>query len=149
MAILDIVSMEDPRLRTISKPVEDIDNQVINLVKDLIETMNVNSSVGLAAPQVGENICLFVIDLESEKHKPTVFINPSHESIDGSIQLSSEGCLSVGEIGARLTRLDRIRVRYTDIFGKKIVMDAKGMLSAYIQHECDHLEGVLFIDYLN
>ncbi|CDU14422.1 peptide deformylase [Vibrio coralliirubri] len=149
MAILDIISMEDPRLRAISKPIEEINNQVTNLVQDLVETMEINSSVGLAAPQVGANICLFVINLDPKKNKHTVFINPSYESIDGSIQLSPEGCLSVGEIGARLTRLNKIRVNYTDLDGNKMVMDTKGMLSACIQHECDHLEGILFIDYLN
>ncbi|MCX2757775.1 peptide deformylase [Vibrio sp. Sgm 22] len=149
MAILDIISMEDSRLRAISKPIGEINNQVTNLVEDLMETMESNYAVGLAAPQVGENICLFVIDLDPEKNKSTAFINPSYESIDGSIQLSYEGCLSLGEIGTRLTRLNRIRVNYTDLVGNKMVMDTKGMLSASIQHECDHLEGILFIDYLN
>ena len=149
MAILDIIPMQDPRLRIISDPVIDINYKVKNLAQDLVETMKTRCAIGLAAPQIGENICLFVIDVEPEKTNPTVFINPSYESIDGSIQLSAEGCLSVGEMGAKLTRLDNIRVSYTNLDGENMVIETNGRLSACIQHECDHLEGVIFIDYLS
>ncbi len=171
MAIREILEVPDPRLKQISAPVTAFDDDLCTLVADMFETMYVAPGIGLAAVQVGVPLRVLVIDLQPEdddaepeactahggrshshqplKKEPMVFINP--EIIDPSEDLSvySEGCLSVPEIYADVERPARIRARWQDLDGKPHEEDIDGMLATCLQHEMDHLEGVLFIDHLS
>ncbi len=171
MAIREILEVPDPRLKTLSKPVEVFDDRLKALVDDMFETMYDASGIGLAAIQVGEPIRLLVIDLQEDdpdaepeechshggekhyhqpvKNDPRVFVNP--EILDPSEDLKTyqEGCLSVPEIYADVDRPARCRVRWQDLEGKTHEEDMEGVLAVCIQHEMDHLEGILFIDHLS
>jgi peptide deformylase len=171
MAIREILEVPDPRLKTVSTRVEVFDDALKALVSDMFETMYANRGIGLAAVQVGEPIRLLVIDLQEDdpdaepeectahgghahthqpvKHDPRVFVNP--EIIDPADELATyqEGCLSVPEIYADVDRPKHCRVRWQDLDGKVHEEDMEGMMATCIQHEMDHLEGVLFIDHLS
>jgi len=159
MAIRPIVEVPDPRLREISKPVEKVDEEVRALVSDMFETMYDAPGIGLAAIQVGVPKRILVIDLqepadpedpESKPVKdPRVFINP--EIVEASDQEVpyTEGCLSVPDQYAEVDRPDRIRARWLDIDGKPHDEVIEGLLAVCLQHEMDHLNGVLFIDHLS
>src|SRR3954466_5200289 len=156
MALLPIVEVPDPRLRTISSPVETVDDGVRALVADMFETMYAAPGIGLAAVQVGVPKRILVIDLQEPEEEggepvrdPRVFINP--EIVEHSDQdvPYTEGCLSVPDQYAEVDRPDRIRARWLDLDGKAHDEAVTGLLATCLQHEIDHLEGILFIDYLS
>jgi peptide deformylase len=156
MAIRSIVEVPDPRLREISKPVEAFDDELRTLVADMFETMYDAPGIGLAAIQVGVPKRILVIDLQEPEEEegepvknPHVFINP--EILEHSQQEVpyTEGCLSVPDQFAEVDRPDRIRARWLDLDGKVHEEEIEGLLATCLQHEMDHLNGVLFIDHLS
>ena len=171
MAIREILEVPDPRLKTVSTPVEIFDEDLKTLVADMFETMYAAHGIGLAAIQVGEPLRVLVIDLQEPdedaepevchahggeehthqpvKNDPRVFVNPEILQPSDDFQTYQEGCLSVPEIYADVDRPARCRVRWQDLEGKVHEEDMEGMLAVCIQHEMDHLEGVLFIDHLS
>jgi peptide deformylase len=156
MALLPIVEVPDPRLRQISSPVEAVDDEVRKLIADMFETMYAAPGIGLAAIQVGVPKRLLVIDLQEPEEEggepvkdPRVFINPEILTHSDQEVPYTEGCLSIPDQYADVDRPDRIRARWLDEHGKSHERDIDGMLAVCLQHEMDHLEGVLFIDHLS
>ena len=156
MAIRRIYETPDPVLRQISKPVETFDAALKTLVEDMFETMYDAPGIGLAAVQVGEPIRLLVIDLQESEEEggeavrdPKVFINPEILWHSDSEVPYTEGCLSVPEQYAEVMRPDRIRARWRDVEGNRFEEEINGLLAVVLQHEMDHLNGVLFIDHLS
>jgi peptide deformylase len=156
MAILPILEAPDPRLRTISSPVEGVDDDLRRLIDDMFETMYAAPGIGLAAIQVGVPKRVLVIDLQEEQgedgkpiRNPRLFINP--ELFDPSEEHSvyEEGCLSVPDQYAEVERPARIHARWLDRDGVSHEQEMDGLLATCLQHEMDHLEGVLFIDHLS
>src|SRR5438445_8154048 len=156
MAILPIVEVPDPRLRQISSPVEKVDDEVRAFVADMFETMYAAPGIGLAAIQVGVAKRILVIDLQEPEEEggepvrdPRVFINPQIlEHSDREVPYT-EGCLSVPDQYAEVERPDRIRTRWLGLDGKVREEEIEGLLATCLQHEMDHLEGILFIDHLS
>lgn len=148
MARLEILEFPDPRLRTRAQPVELFDAALGRLVDDMLETMYAAPGIGLAATQVNVHRRLIVIDISENKSRPMVFINPQILSRDG-VEVSEEGCLSVPQIFEEVERAARIRVRAQDRDGKVFEAELDGLLAVCLQHEMDHLEGKLFVDYLS
>ncbi|MEZ5537241.1 MAG: peptide deformylase [Thiolinea sp.] len=148
MALLEILHHPDPRLRKKAAPVQAVDEQIQQLVEDMLETMYYAHGIGLAATQVNVHQRVVVIDLSEDKNEPMCFINAEILSKEGSVE-HEEGCLSVPEYYEKVTRAERIRVRALDRKGEAFEMDADGLLAICIQHELDHLEGKLFVDYLS
>jgi len=156
MALLPILEVPDPRLRQKSTPVEEVNDEIRQLIADMFETMYVAPGIGLAAVQVGVPIRLLVIDLQEPEVEggepvkdPKVFINPElYEPSDVEVPYN-EGCLSVPDQYAEVDRPDRIRARWLDENGVRHDEEIDGMLAVVLQHEMDHLEGVLFIDHLS
>jgi peptide deformylase len=156
MAILSIIEAPDPRLRVISKPVESIDDSVRTLISDMFETMYDAPGIGLAAVQVGVPLRLLVIDLQEDEdadekpvRSPRVFINPEIYDPAETLSLYNEGCLSVPEQYAEVERPATISARWMDGDGVSHDEPISGMLATCLQHEMDHLEGILFIDRLS
>lgn len=149
MALLPILEFPDPRLRTVAKPVAKVDDKIRKLVDDMFETMYEAPGVGLAATQVNHHIRLIVIDVSEEKDEPLVFINPEVEILDEELFDFSEGCLSIPGFYEEITRPRHVRVKALDRDGKEFVLEPEGLLAVCIQHEMDHLEGKLFVDYLS
>jgi peptide deformylase len=159
MAIRRIYETPDPVLRQISKPVETFDDELRTLVADMFETMYAAPGIGLAAVQVGIPVRLLVIDLQEPKdpedpespivRQPRVFINPEVLWHSDTEVPYTEGCLSVPEQYAEVMRPDRIRARWQDVDGKTYEEEIEGLLAVCLQHEMDHLNGVLFIDHLS
>ena len=171
MAILDIIEVPDPRLKQVSAPVTAFDDELKTLAADMFETMYDAPGIGLAAVQVGVPVRLLVIDLQPEdedaepelceahgghahyhqplRKEPRVFVNP--EIVEASEELTTynEGCLSVPEIYAEVDRPTRIRARWQDLDGNDHGEDIDGMLATCLQHEMDHLEGVVFLDRIS
>jgi peptide deformylase len=148
MAILNILEFPDPRLRTQAEPVAVVDTSVQRLIDDLLETMYAAPGIGLAATQVNVHRRVLVVDVSEERSQPVALVNPQIVARDG-IEETEEGCLSVPGIFERVTRADSIRVRALDREGEIIEFDADGLLAVCIQHEIDHLDGKLFVDYLS
>ncbi|MCH8140156.1 MAG: peptide deformylase [Proteobacteria bacterium] len=148
MAILEILEYPDPRLRTKAQFVVSVDNQVRTLLDDLFETMYTAPGIGLAASQVDIHRRIIVIDISENRDEPHAFINPELEILGGEIE-SEEGCLSVPGFYESVTRADHVLVKALDRDGQSFELEATGMLAVCIQHECDHLEGKLFVDYLS
>ncbi len=148
MAKLTILEFPDPRLRTVAKPVVQVDDATRRLIDDMFETMYDAPGIGLAATQVDVHLRLLVLDVSEDKTRPMVFINPEILETEGS-QVYQEGCLSVPGIYADVKRADRVRVRALDRDGKAFEVDADGLLAVCIQHEMDHLAGKVFVDYLS
>lgn len=148
MAILNILHFPDPRLRTRAAPVGRIDDTVRRLVDDMFETMYDAPGIGLAATQVDVHQRIIVIDVSEEKDQPVVLINPEIMEKDGVEQMD-EGCLSVPGIYETVERAERVRVRALDRAGEPFELETEGLLAVCIQHEMDHLEGKLFVDYLS
>ena len=151
MALLPILEFPDPRLRTKATPVDAArlaDPAFQRLVDDMFETMYAAPGIGLAASQVDVHQRFMVIDVSEEKDQPLVFVNPEIVSSEGE-QVYQEGCLSVPGIYADVTRADRIDVRFLDREGEPRELRVDGLLAVCIQHEMDHLEGKLFVDYLS
>ena len=151
MAIREILTAPDPRLREVSKPVDKVDDALRALMDDMLETMYDAPGIGLAAIQVGVPLRVIVMDLagEDEEPAPRYFVNP--EILDPAVETNvyEEGCLSVPEFFDEVERPARCRVKYLDYDGKEQLVDAEGMFATCIQHEMDHLEGILFIDHLS
>ena len=148
MAILDILEFPDPRLRTKAKPVEHIDDALRRTIADMFETMYAAPGIGLAATQVDVHLRFVVIDVSETRDQPLVFVNPQILERDG-IQVYQEGCLSVPGIYADVERANKIKVTALDRDGKPFELEAEGLLAVCIQHELDHLEGKVFVDYLS
>jgi len=149
--MLEILKFPDPRLKRIAEPVREFGTKLHGLLDEMAETMYAADGIGLAAPQVGESLRLFVIDLgpgEKRKAKLHEFINPVLKDGEGSIAFE-EGCLSVPGVTEEVKRKEKITVSYQDRNGKKLEMTAEGLLAVAIQHENDHLDGVLFVDKLS
>jgi peptide deformylase len=156
MAIRPIVEVPDPRLRQISSPVEEVTDEVRELVSDMFETMYAAPGIGLAAIQVGVPKRILVIDLQEPAEEggepvkdPRVFINPEILTTSDDDVPYTEGCLSVPDQYAEVDRPDAIRARWLDLDGKQQEQEIDGMLAVCLQHEMDHLNGVLFIDHLS
>ena len=148
MAILNILEFPDPRLRTIAKPVTVLDDALRQLIDDMFETMYEAKGIGLAATQVNVQRRLLVLDISEEKNQPLALINPELLTREGQEE-SDEGCLSVPGVFEKVKRAEKIRVRALNRDGESFEMDADGLLAVCIQHEIDHLEGKLFVDYLS
>ena len=148
MGILSILEFPDPRLRTVAKPVAVVDKAIENLVDDMLETMYEAHGVGLAATQVDIHKRIIVIDTSEDKNNPICLINPAISKQMGE-EVSDEGCLSVPGIFEPVTRAEEITVTALDQRGKSFELDAGGLLAVCIQHEMDHLQGKLFVDYLS
>ncbi len=151
MAIRPILILPDPRLRLVSEPVKSIDGEVQKLVDDMFETMYDAPGVGLAAIQVGVPKRVVTADLakKDEPRSPQVFINPEVVSRSEELSTYEEGCLSIPEIHEDVERPAQVRVRYLDRDGKPHEVEAEGLLATCLQHEIDHLNGVLFIDHVS
>jgi len=148
MAKLDILEFPDPRLRTKALPVETVDDALRRLIDDLFETMYAAPGIGLAATQVDVHRRLLVADVSAEKDAPWVLINPEILEKDG-VAVTEEGCLSVPGYYEEVERAEHIRVRFLDSAGKTVECDMEGLLAVCVQHEIDHLDGRLFVDYLS
>ena len=148
MALLNILHFPDPRLRTVAKPVEEFDADLRQLVSDMFETMYEAPGIGLAATQVNRHIRLLVMDVSEDRNKPRCLINPQILSADGEEEMD-EGCLSVPGYYEKVRRAEHIRVRAHDENGDINEFEADGIEAVCIQHEMDHLEGKLFVDYLS
>lgn len=148
MAILNILNYPDDRLRIQAKPVEEIDAGIVQLVDDMFETMYKAPGVGLAATQVNVHKRVIVIDISEDKSRPLTLINPEILEKEG-IQSIDEGCLSVPGIYEPVERAQRIRVKALNKQGETFEMEAEELLAVCIQHEMDHLDGKLFVDYLS
>jgi peptide deformylase len=148
MAILEILHYPDTRLRTRAEAVDRVDDQLRALVDDMFETMYQAPGIGLAATQVNVHKRILIIDISKNRDQPMVFINPEIVEKKG-VEETDEGCLSVPGIYERVQRAERIRVRALDAQGKSFELQADGLLAVCIQHEMDHLDGKLFVDYLS
>lgn len=155
MPILPIVTYNDPVLRKKTEPVTELTNEITELIESMIETMYNSDGVGLAAPQIGKSLKLFVmdgdpiLDEEDEKHGVLVFINPEIIEKKGKNIPMDEGCLSIPEIREKVFRPETIVIRYKDENFKEREQEFSGWMARIIQHENDHLNGILFIDYLS
>lgn len=148
MALLNILHFPDPRLRNKAKPVTQVTDAHRRLISDMLETMYAAPGIGLAAVQVGVPERVIVVDVSDNNDQPLAFINPEILSKEGT-EVMQEGCLSVPGVYEDVERAERIRVRALDRHGKRLEFDADGLLAVCIQHEIDHLEGKLFVDYLS
>ena len=148
MAILDILHYPDKRLRTVAKPVEKVDASIKKLVDDMFETMYVAPGIGLAATQVNVHKQVIVIDISEEKNQPLCLINPQIIAEEGT-ETCDEGCLSVPDIYETVQRCEKVTVKALDQNGDEYTLQADELLAVCIQHEMDHLNGKLFVDYLS
>ncbi|PID66428.1 MAG: peptide deformylase [Gammaproteobacteria bacterium] len=151
MSILPVLRFPDPRLRTLAKKVEEVDKAIKKLIDDMFETMYAQRGVGLAATQVDVHRRIFITDCagEDEAPQPLVFINPEITSASQETKIYQEGCLSIPENYADIERSDHVTIKALDRDGKAFSMDCSGLLAVCVQHETDHLNGKLFIDYLS
>jgi len=148
MAKLTILEFPDPRLRTRAIPVETVDDELNTLIDDMFETMYAAPGIGLAATQVDVHKRLLVVDVSSDNSEPNALINPEILELDGEI-MTEEGCLSVPGYYEEVKRAEHIRVRFLDRKGEEAELQAEGLLAVCIQHEIDHLDGKLFVDYIS
>ena len=149
MAVLDILRYPDPRLHRVAKPVREVDERIRRLVRDMAETMYAAPGVGLAATQVDVHQRVVVIDVSDSKDQLRVFVNPRIVAASDDSKVYEEGCLSVPGIYDEVERPDRVRVEAFDEHGKPFTIDADGLLAVCIQHEIDHLDGRVFVQYLS
>ena len=149
MSLLEILEYPDQRLRTIAKPVKDVTPEIETLIDDMFETMYDAPGIGLAATQVDQHIQLIVMDLSEEKDNPLVFINPEITILEGEAEKMQEGCLSVPGFYEDVSRIEHVLIKALDRDGKPFELEATGLLAVCIQHEMDHLNGKLFVDYLS
>ncbi len=148
MAILDILHYPDKRLRMVAQPVEKVDSVIKKLVEDMFETMYLAPGIGLAATQVNVHQQVIVIDLSEDKSQPLCLINPEIIAEEGS-ESCDEGCLSVPDVFETVQRSEKVTVKAMDENGDEYTLQADEMLAVCIQHEIDHLNGKLFVDYLS
>jgi len=149
MALLDILEFPDPRLRTKAKTVAVVDDALRKVIDDMFETMYEAPGIGLAATQVNIHKRLVVIDISEEKDQPLVLINPDVEVLDAELESCQEGCLSVPGYYEEVIRPRHIRLKALDRDGQPFTLEAEDLLAVCIQHEIDHLNGKLFVDYLS
>ena len=148
MAKLKILEFPDPRLRTKATPLDEVTDATRALIDDMFETMYDAPGIGLAATQVDVHKRLLVTDVSHDKSEPYVLINPEILEKDG-VTVTDEGCLSVPGYYEEVERAEHIKVKFLDRNGEEVVMEAEGLLAVCIQHEMDHLDGKLFVDYLS
>ena len=144
----EILNYPDPRLRKVAKIVSEFDEPLKTLTRDMFETMYHSSGIGLAATQIDIHLRVVVVDVSRDRSNPLCLVNPVIEKKSGTVD-SKEGCLSVPETVEYIERSERISFRAQDEKGENISMDAEGLLAICIQHEIDHLDGKLFVDYLS
>jgi peptide deformylase len=151
MTIKPLIILPDPILRQVSAPVEQVDDALRHLADDMLETMYDAPGIGLAAIQVGVPRQLLVIDLsrEGEEKQPQIFINPEIVAHSDDRSVYEEGCLSIPDYYAEVERPAKITVRHIGMDGKALVTEAEGLLATCLQHEIDHLNGILFIDHIS
>ncbi len=150
MATLKILIFPDPKLRTVAKPIKDVNNSIRKLAEDMLETMYSGEGIGLAGTQVDVHKRIIVIDVSNEKNDPLVLINPViKEVVNNENKAYSEGCLSVPGIYEELERPSAVEVSALDLDGKEFTFIAEDILSVVIQHEMDHLEGKMMVDFLS
>ncbi|MFT4820689.1 MAG: peptide deformylase [Candidatus Azotimanducaceae bacterium] len=148
MALLDILEFPDPRLRTVARPVTDVNERIMTLCDDMLETMYAAPGIGLAASQVNVHQRLLVVDVSDKNSAPLVFINPEIVEHEGEIE-TNEGCLSIPGFYEPVVRFEKIQVKALNQRGQAFITDANDLLAVCIQHEMDHLEGKLFVDYIS
>ena len=148
MSKLEILEFPDPRLRTKATPVKAVDDALRTLISDMFETMYAAPGIGLAATQVDVHKRLLITDVSVDKDEPYVLINPEILEKDG-VTVTDEGCLSVPGYYEEVERAEHVKVRFLDRDGSELELDAHGLLAVCIQHEIDHLDGRLFVDYLS
>jgi len=148
VALLNILHYPDPRLRIRALPVNSVDDEIRKLADDMLGTMYEAPGIGLAATQVNVNKRVIVLDVSENHNSPFCLVNPEILSLEGVEQME-EGCLSVPGVYELVERADSIKVRYFDLSNELVELDASGLLSVCIQHEIDHLDGKLFVDYLS
>lgn len=148
MALLPILHYPDPRLRKVAKPVAQVDDRIRKLVADMAETMRAAPGIGLAATQVDVHERVIVIDISEARDQLQVLINPEIVQAEGEEE-TEEGCLSVPGIYDTVRRAERVRVRALNLQGDPFTLDADGLLAVCVQHEIDHLDGKVFVDYLS
>jgi len=148
MMTLNILKYPDPRLRTVAKPVAEVTDETRALIDNMFATMYAAPGIGLAATQVDVHERIIVIDISAEKDAPLVLINPEITAKNGT-EVMEEGCLSVPSIYEKVERAESISVQALDRNGESITIDTDGMLAVCIQHEIDHLDGKVFVDYLS
>jgi len=151
MAVRPIIALPDPRLRTVSTPVNGVDKDVARLIGDMFETMYEAPGIGLAAIQVGVSKRIITLDVakKDEPSDPKILLNPELIWSSYSLSIYEEGCLSIPDIHEDVERPASVRVRYLDRDGKPQEIEAEGLLAVCLQHEIDHLNGVLFIDHIS
>ena len=149
MAILDILHYPDPRLYTVAKPVSQVDAKIQRLIDDMADTMYQAPGIGLAATQVNIHERIVVIDVSENQNELMVFINPELVWASTEKKFWREGCLSVPEFYDEVERPDQIRVKALDVNGREFEIEADGLLSVCLQHEMDHLQGKVFVEYLS
>ncbi len=149
MALLKILEFPDPRLRTVAKPVVKIDDILLKLIDDMLETMYAAPGIGLAATQINVHKRVLVMDVTEEKNSPMSFINPEIEIIDAELGEFSEGCLSVPGFFEIVNRPKSVRVKSLDSNSKEKIQELEGLSAICLQHEVDHLNGKLFVDYIS
>jgi len=151
MSIRPILTAPDPRLKAVSTPVEKVDDETRRLIADMIESMYAADGIGLAAVQIGVPKRIIVMDLDQKdgRKNPRVFVNPKILWASDELATFEEGCLSVPEIWEDVERPAKIRAEHLDRDGKRHTLEADGLLATCLQHEMDHLEGILFIDHLS
>lgn len=149
MAVREILTVPDPRLKLVSKPVKGVDDDLRALMDDMVETMYAADGIGLAAIQVGVDKRVIVMDLSDERNAPRFFVNPVITPLTEDSKPYQEGCLSVPDVYDDVDRPVRVKVEYLDYDGEQREEIAEDLFAVCIQHEMDHLEGVVFIDYLS
>ncbi|QFT52986.1 peptide deformylase [Microbulbifer sp. THAF38] len=149
MAKLEILEFPDPRLREIAKPVAKVTDEHRQLLEDMFETMYAAPGIGLAATQVNVHERIVVVDISEDSSEPLAFINPEIEVLEEEIHQYDEGCLSVPGFYETVERPRRVRVKALDRNGEPFAIEAEGLLAVCIQHEVDHLDGKLFVDYIS
>lgn len=150
MPLLKILIFPDPRLRTVAKAVEKVDDSLKKLTEDMLETMYEGSGIGLAATQVDVHKRVIVVDISEKKNEPLVLINPVLKKvIDPEVKTYSEGCLSVPGFYEELERPSEIEISFQDVNGQDHTLIANGLLSVVVQHEMDHLEGKMMVDSIS
>ena len=148
MALLEILEFPDPRLRTVAKPVKEVNGKLVALADDMLDTMYDAPGIGLAATQVNVHQRLIVIDISENRDQPLILINPEIRAGEGNLE-TSEGCLSVPGFYEPVQRFEHIQLDAIGRDGEPFTLEASDLLAVCIQHEMDHLEGKLFVDYLS
>ena len=150
MALLKILVFPDPRLRTLAEPIMDFDDSLIKLSEDMLETMYEGSGIGLAATQVNVHKRIIVVDISEEKNSPLILVNPTLKKIINPEKKSySEGCLSVPGFYEELSRPSSVEINASDVNGDEVNIVTEGLLSVVIQHEMDHLDGKMMVDFIS